>query len=103
MDDDEKALAEETASINRTASIEITKTDFRFAYEYLVENLIALAPLVTRAKYMGTAQAIQRMASYMHRCATACRVQAGYSGSRSRSPGCVTPGSPKMHIKSVCI
>lgn len=92
------SLDEETIKINRTAFIEtmsrslqhlrtrkldarefmdgmaacfeITKTDFRFAYDYLVENLIALAPLMTRTKFLETAQTIYRMASYMHRFET---------------------------------
>jgi hypothetical protein len=94
MDQDD-ALAKEVTKIDRTAFIEvmsrllehlktrklassefmegmdacfkITTTDFRFGYDYLVENLITFAPQMTLGQYKEFAQTIHRMGSYMHR------------------------------------
>lgn len=52
------------------ACFEITKTDFRFGYDYLVENLISASPQMTLEQYKEFAYTIHRMASYMHRFET---------------------------------
>lgn len=50
-----------------TVCSEITKVDFQFAYDYLKEQLIKLAPQMDVDQYSKLAQSIYRMASYMHR------------------------------------
>lgn len=52
--------------LGMNACTNITKTDFRFAYDYLADFLIKAAHEISKERYLDLADTVFKMSSYMH-------------------------------------